>query len=194
MADGAQLLDTREQAEFEGAHLLGALNIGLGGSFATWSGTILDQDRQVILIAEPGREAEAATRLGRIGFDNVAGYLAGGMQQLDDAPDLVERTERITAASLAEQLAGPEPPLIVDVRTPREWGEGHIDNAVNLPLSQLAERTGELPDRPLVIYCASGYRSAIATSLLGREGRPKIANLVGGLAAWESAALETVAA
>ena len=78
--DGAQLLDTRDSAEFEAAHMRGAVNVGLGGSYATWCGTILDRVRPVVLIAHPGREVEAATRLGRIGFDNVAGYLAGGIQ------------------------------------------------------------------------------------------------------------------
>jgi glyoxylase-like metal-dependent hydrolase (beta-lactamase superfamily II)/rhodanese-related sulfurtransferase len=190
--DGAQLLDTREQADFEGAHIRGALNIGLGGSFATWSGTLLDAQRPVVLVAEPGTEIEAATRLGRIGFDTVAGYLEGGMQQLDHAPDVIERTERITAGSAAEQLAAPDPPQLIDVRTTGEWAEGHIDGALNVPLSQLAERLGELSaDRPLIVHCASGYRSAIAESLLRREGLPQVANLVGGLAAWTAAQLPT---
>jgi len=194
VAQGAQLLDTRDQAEFEGAHIRGALNIGLGGSFATWCGTILDPGRTVVLVAEPGREVEAATRLGRIGFDTVAGYLAGGMQQLERAPELVGRIERITAASTAEQLGAPDPPLLLDVRTIREHGEAHIKGAVSMPLSQLAEHVGELPaDRAIVVYCASGYRSAIASSMLRREGLPRVANLVGGLGAWNSAQLATVA-
>ena len=192
---GAQLLDTRDQAAFEGAHVRGALNIGLGGSFATWCGTILDYERAVVLVADPGREVEATTRLGRIGFDTVVGYLTGGMQQVDDAPHLIERTERITASSAAEQLAASPGPLMVDVRTTAEWSVAHVDGAVNFPLSQLSERAAELPhDRPLIIYCASGYRSAIATSLLSREGLPQVANLVGGLGAWDSARLPTVAA
>jgi rhodanese-related sulfurtransferase len=192
---GAQLLDTREQPEFEGAHIQGALNVGLGGSFATWCGTLLDPHRPVALVAEPGRELEAATRLGRIGFDTVAGYLTGGMQQLDHVPELIERTERITAGSAAEQLAGPEAPGLVDVRTAREWSEVHIAGAVNLPLSQLPERLGELPaNQPLIVHCASGYRSSIATSLLRREGFMRVANLVGGLAGWTAAQLPTVTA
>ncbi len=195
MESGAQLLDTREQAEFEGAHIRGAINIGLGGSFATWCGTILDPQRSVVLVAEPGRETEAATRLGRIGFDTVAGYLAGGMQQLDDAPELVERTERITASAAAEQLAASPHPLVVDVRSSREWNEGHVEGALNLPLSQLSDRLQELPsDQPLIVYCASGYRSTIATSLIRREGRDEVLNLVGGLGAWDSARLPTVSA
>ncbi len=190
---GAQLLDTREAAEFEGAHLRGAVNIGLGGSYATWCGTILDQERPVVLIAEPGRELEAAKRLGRIGFDNVEGYLAGGMQQLEQAPELVERIERVTAASLAEQLASFAPPSLIDVRTTREWNEGHIDGATNVPLSQLADRIHEIPsDTPLVVYCGGGYRSAIASSLLRRAGLRRVTDLVGGLGAWESAQAASV--
>jgi rhodanese-related sulfurtransferase len=191
---GAQLLDTREGVEFEGAHVRGAVNVGLGGSFATWCGTILDRERPLVLVSEPGREVEAATRLGRIGFDNVAGYLDGGMELLQDAPGLVERTERLTAAALAEQLASPRPPLLVDVRSEREWQTGRIDGAVNVPLSRLRERIATLPpERVLVTYCASGYRSAIAASMLRREGRRTVGDLVGGLAAWQAARLETVA-
>ena len=190
VADGAQLLDTRDSAEFEGAHLRGALNVGLGGSFATWCGTLLDPDRPVVIVAEPGREHEAAMRLGRIGFDTVAGYLAGGMLELDGAPELVERTERITAASLAEQLASPVPPAVLDVRAPGEWRISHIDGAINVPLSQLRDRIDEIPrDRELVVYCESGYRSAIAISLLRRAGLSEVANLVGGLGAWGAARL-----
>jgi len=192
---GAQLLDCRDPTEFAGAHLRGSLNIGLGGSFATWCGTLLDRERPIVVIAEPGREVEAATRLGRIGFDMVAGYLDGGMQGAEDAPELIERTERITAMSAAEQLSGGSPPVLVDVRTAREYGDGHIDHAVNLPLSQLATRVWELPaDRPLVVYCAGGYRSAVALSLMRREGLSDVANLVGGIGAWEAAKLETVGA
>jgi hydroxyacylglutathione hydrolase len=191
--DGAQLLDTRDQADFEGAHVRGALNVGLGGSFATWCGTLVDHERPVVVVAEPGREVEAATRLGRIGFDSVAGYLTGGMQQLDDFPELVERTNRITAGSAAELLAEPDPPQLVDVRTTREWTEAHIDGAINLPLSQLAERLDELPaDSPVIVHCASGYRSSIAASLIQRQGL-RVANLVGGLAAWTSAQLPMIA-
>ncbi|MGO9884570.1 MAG: MBL fold metallo-hydrolase [Solirubrobacteraceae bacterium] len=192
--DGAQLLDTRDAAEFEGAHLEGALNIGLGGSFATWCGTLLDPERPVVVIAEPQRELEAATRLGRIGFDTVAGYLVGGMQELEDAPQLVGRIERITAGSLAEQLDSAQPPVVIDVRNPGEWGASHIEGAVNMPLSQLAGRVDELArDRKLIVYCASGYRSAVAVSLLRREGLTEVANLVGGLGAWEAAKLAVVA-
>ncbi|MBV9336284.1 MAG: MBL fold metallo-hydrolase, partial [Solirubrobacterales bacterium] len=113
-AHGAQLLDTREPAQFAGAHLRGSVNVGLSGSYATWCGTLLDCDRPIVLISEPGRELESATRLGRIGFDRVAGYLAGGMEPLDGRPELIQRTHRITAGSLAEQLESRRPPTLLD--------------------------------------------------------------------------------
>jgi hydroxyacylglutathione hydrolase len=192
---GVQLLDTREPAAFEGAHLVGSVNVGLGGSYATWCGTVLDGERPVVIVAEPGREQESAVRLGRIGFDIVAGYLDGGMQALAARPELVGRVERVTAATLAEQLESPEPPAVVDVRTVREWDERRIEGSVNVPLARLAERIEELPrDRPLVVHCATGYRSAIAVSLLLRDGFTAVSDLVGGIAAWESSRLETVPA
>jgi glyoxylase-like metal-dependent hydrolase (beta-lactamase superfamily II)/rhodanese-related sulfurtransferase len=184
---GAQLLDTREAAIFDGAHLKGSLNVGLGGSYATWCGTLLDPERPIVLIAEPGREVEAATRLGRIAFDTVAGYLAGGMESLADRPALIDRVERITAGSLAERLACPESPLLMDVRAPDEWRDQRIAAAVNVPLGRLPEQMATLPcEQAIVVYCSSGYRSAIAASLLQREGHRDVADLVGGLPAWQA--------
>jgi hydroxyacylglutathione hydrolase len=187
LSAGAQLLDTRDGAKFEAAHLKGSVNVGLGGSYATWCGTLLDPERPIVLIAEPGRELEAATRLGRIAFDTIAGYLAGGMEALAGEPDLIDRIERITAGSLTEQLVAQAPPLLIDVRAPGEWEQERIDSAVNVPLSRFPERLETLPrDREIVVYCASGYRSAIAAGLLRRDGFPHVADLVGGMAAWAS--------
>jgi glyoxylase-like metal-dependent hydrolase (beta-lactamase superfamily II)/rhodanese-related sulfurtransferase len=192
---GAQLLDTRDAADFEAAHMRGAVNIGLSGSFATWCGTLLEPERMVVLIADPGREVEAATRLGRIGFDTVAGYLAGGMQQLDQAPWLVDQIDRLTARAVAEQLESARPPVVIDVRTPREWREGHINGAVNVPLARLDGQLDDISaDRQLIVCCAGGYRSAIACSILRRAQRPLVADLIGGVAAWEAANMETVGA
>jgi hydroxyacylglutathione hydrolase len=183
-AHDAQLLDARDPADFAGAHLAGSVNIPLGGSYATWAGTILDHERPIVLLAEPGREQEAAVRLGRIGFDNVAGYVDGGMQALESRPELVRRLERITAATVAERLADVGRPLVVDVRSEPEWRQQRIDSSVNVPLGRLLDRLDELPrDRQLVVHCATGYRSAIATSLLRRHGF-EVADLIGGIAAW----------
>jgi hydroxyacylglutathione hydrolase len=192
---GAQVLDTREPVDFEGAHLRAAINIGLGGSYATWCGTVLDRERPVVLVTAAGSEEEAALRLGRIGLDIIAGHLHDGMAALAERPELVARVERVTAAALAEQLDGGEPPLVLDVRTEGEWQSGRIAESVNIPLARLAERLDELPrERAIVVHCTSGYRAAIAASILQAAGFGDVADLVGGLAAWESSRLETVAA
>jgi rhodanese-related sulfurtransferase/glyoxylase-like metal-dependent hydrolase (beta-lactamase superfamily II) len=194
--EGAQVLDVRDPAEYAGAHLRGSVNIGLGGSYATWAGTLLDPARPIAILAEPGREVEAATRLGRIGFDRVAGYLDGGMQALEDRPELVARTDRITAPTLAEQLGEGNggAPIVLDVRTAPEWEAGHIEGSVNIPLNRLPDRLAEVPrgDR-VVVHCATDYRSSIAASLLEQAGITEVANLVGGIQAWEASRLETAA-
>jgi glyoxylase-like metal-dependent hydrolase (beta-lactamase superfamily II)/rhodanese-related sulfurtransferase len=191
-ADGAHLLDVRTAADFAGAHLRGSVNIGLDGSFATWSGTLLDPSHPIVVIADPGREDEAATRLGRIGFDNVAGYLEGGMQALEPRPEHVSRTERVTAQTLAEQLEHDPRPFVLDVRTDGERQEGSIDGSVHVPLSRLLGQLDVVPvDRDVVVVCGSGYRSSIASSLLQRDGREQVTDLVGGMAAWSASRLAT---
>ncbi|MEE9277144.1 MAG: MBL fold metallo-hydrolase [Dehalococcoidia bacterium] len=183
---GAQVLDARDQAAFAGAHLSGALNVPLGGEYASWCGALLSQERPIVIVAEPGREKEASMRLGRIGFDHVAGYLEGGMQALAARPDLAEGLDRFTAVALAEQLQAPQPPFVLDVRRQPEWQDGHIENSVHIPLHELSERLDELPrDRQIVLYCTSGYRSAIAASLLQQRGLTDVADLVGGVEAWK---------
>jgi rhodanese-related sulfurtransferase len=185
---GAQIVDVRAAIDYEGAHLHGSLNIGLAGKYATWAGTVLDKERPIVIIAEPGNEPEAAMRLGRIGFDLVAGYLNGGPRALEHRPDLLRRTERITAATLAEQLQSPAPPVVLDVRTENERQTGAIPSSMHIPLNRLEDRVSELPrDQRLVVHCAGGYRSAIAASLLEREGIDQVVDLVGGFAAWEKA-------
>jgi glyoxylase-like metal-dependent hydrolase (beta-lactamase superfamily II)/rhodanese-related sulfurtransferase len=192
---GAQLLDTREAADFEGAHLVGSINIGLGGQYASWAGMLLRRDTPIVLIADPKTQEEAAMRLGRIGFDHMAGYLDGGMQALSSRPDLVQRTERITAATLAEHLQMDDPPVVLDVRTSGERRQKRIPGSLHIPLNHLEERLNELPaDRTVVVHCAGGYRSAIAASLLKRRHIDQVMDLVGGIAAWEAARMEVATA
>jgi glyoxylase-like metal-dependent hydrolase (beta-lactamase superfamily II)/rhodanese-related sulfurtransferase len=193
---GAQVLDTRDPVEFAAAHLAGSLNIGLGGQYATWAGTVLSRNAPIVIIADPGREGEAATRLGRIGFDHVAGFLEGGLGSLAPRPDLTTTTERVSAAFAADRLGargeGPAAtvPLLIDVRAPAERMEKYIEGSTSVPLNHLVERLDELPrDRPLLVYCAGGYRSSIAASLLQRSGFKAVAEIAGGIAAWETADL-----
>jgi rhodanese-related sulfurtransferase len=190
---GAQILDVRDPAEYAKGHLAGSINIGLGGQYATWAGTVLDRSRPIVIIAEPGREQEAALRLGRIGFDHVKGYLREGMEALAARPDLVWPTERLSAPMVADELAGSEPPLVLDIRNPREWATKHIDGSVNIPLNHLQERISEIPrDRRIAVHCAGGYRSSIAASILHQYGITQMTEMAGGLAAWEAARLPVV--
>ncbi len=187
---GAQILDVRDPAEYAKGHLAGTVNIGLGGQYANWAGTVLNPGKPIVIIAEPGRESEAALRLGRIGFDHVKGYLAGGMEALAGRPDLVRATDRISAPLVAKDLTGADPPLLLDVRNPREWTAKHIEGSVNMPLNHLEERVDEIPrDRRIAIHCAGGYRSSIAASILHRHGVTRFVEMAGGLAAWEAASL-----
>jgi rhodanese-related sulfurtransferase len=186
--EGAQLVDVRDPDEFSKAHLAGSINIGLGGQYATWAGTLLNREKPIVLIANPGREQEAATRLGRIGFDHLAGFLQDGVNALELRPELVEGTDRIAPAELAEALASPNPPLVLDVRAPKEVQAKRIEGSLNLPLNHLEERLGELPrDRKIVVHCAGGYRSSIAVSLLQKHHIKNLLELSGGMAAWEAA-------
>ncbi len=190
---GAQLLDVREASEYAKGHLAGSINIGLAGQYATWAGTVLHRAKPILIIAEPGREQEAALRLGRIGFDHVKGYLHGGMEALAGRPDLVWPSERLSAPMVAEELASADPPLLLDVRTAREWATKHIEGSVNIPLNHLLERLGEIPrDRSIAVHCAGGYRSSIAASILHQHGITHLVEMAGGLAAWDAAQLPVV--
>lgn len=189
-AQGALVLDTRDPGEFAAAHLAGSINIGLGGQYATWVGTVLDRKDSIVIVAPPGRENEAAIRLGRIGFDQVAGFLKDGMQSLNTRPDLTISTERLSAAFAAEVLHSPQPPMLVDVRAPREREQKHIAGSTGIPLNHLAENVGMLlKDRATLVYCAGGYRSSIAASLLQNRGFSDVSEIAGGIAAWEAANL-----
>ncbi len=186
--DGAQVLDTRDAADFAAAHLRGSLNVGLGGQYATWSGTILDHAKPIVIICASGAEAESSMRLGRIGFDNVVGHLHDGLLALADRPDLTESTTRLSPAvandAIARGLVTP-----VDVRQPGEHDTKRVPGTLHLPLSRLAAHAADLPTgRPLLLFCAGGYRSSVAASLLQARGYD-VRELAGGLAAWEQAGL-----
>jgi len=188
-ARGAQVLDTRESGAFAAAHLAGSINIGLIGQYATWAGTMLSR-APIVLVADPGTEMESALRLGRIGFDHVAGYLAGGLASAEAGPARIVATERVGADVAASRLSSAAPPVLLDVRTAGERAQKRIDGSLHIPLNHLSDRLSEIPvGQPVLLHCAGGYRSSIAASLLQREGLTEVSELAGGIAAWETAGL-----
>ena len=184
---GVQLLDTREAGEFAAAHVTGALNIGLRGSYATWAGSLLDRERPIVIVADPGAERESALRLGRIGFDHVIGYLDGGMASVASRSDLVSETTRLSPERAAELLASSASVMLIDVRATGERATKSIARSQHIPLQRLIDGVRDVPpDTPLLVHCAGGYRSSAAASLLQRAGFTNVSELAGGLAAWEA--------
>jgi len=184
--EGAQLLDTRDPTEFAAAHLPGSVNIGLAGQYATWAGTLLDPSKPIVIVADPGAETQSAMRLGRIGFDRVEGFLEGGLS----AATSVLTTDRLSPRAASDRMAGTNAPLVIDVRTPRERAEKSISGTTHRPLNTFISGFTDIArDRPLIVFCAGGYRSSIAASLLQREGFTNVSELAGGIAAWEAAGL-----
>ena len=187
---GAVLLDAREPADFAAAHLRGAVNIGLRGRFAEWAGAVLGPDRDVVLVGDPAIAVEAKVRLGRIGYDTVAGQLDDLARVCVTRPDLIEASSRLTIEQLAE-LHGLEPGLqVVDVRGPAETALGTLPGAREIPLAVFPRSLDGL-DRsaPVLVYCASGYRSQVAASVLDAAGFADVSDLLGGYLAWEAAGL-----
>ncbi len=183
-ADGAVVVDGRPAEMFASGHLRGSVNVGLDGRFAEYAGDVLRPGQQVVLVTEPGRESEARVRLARIGFDHVVGALEGLDQALLEHPELATTAPRVTAAELQEWQQDLPDLQLVDVRNPTECEGGMVDGAVNLPLPNLLDRLDELdPQRPTVVYCAGGYRSATAASLLRSRGFSTVADVYGGYGA-----------
>ena len=185
--DGAQILDVRDPDDYAAAHLAGSTNVSLQSRFASWAGALLTPARPIAIVAPPGREHEAAVRLGRIGFDNVLGYLDGGIEAARSRPEVVRRIRRVGPGELARELTQ-EPMALVDVRFPGEWAQGAIPGAVHIPLDQLEERLAEIPrEGRVAVYCQSGMRSSTAASLLEQAGFGDVIDLAGGYAGWSAA-------
>lgn len=185
-AAGAVVVDARDPQEFAGGHLSGAVNVPADGRFAEQAGTVLDPADELLVMAPQNREEEVVTRLARVGFDRVVGYLRHPEDALEELADEVAPASRVTAARLRAALSADNPPVVVDVRTCGEReANGFIGSALHIPLSELPARSGELPaDRPLVLHCAGGHRSSIAASLLRRRGFRDVSDILGGYAAW----------
>ena len=186
-AQSGQVVDTRDPEEFARRHLAGSLNIGLGGMFASWAGSLLDLSVPVLLICDHDKHTEAVLRLGRVGFQSIGGYLEGGLAAFEARPDLLASGSRVDPSELQQQRGEDPPTLVLDVRGSGERDASHIPGSVHIPLPELEDRWEELPSRgPLTVHCATGYRSSIAASLLRRLGR-EASDLRGGIEAFAAA-------
>ena len=191
---GALVLDTRPAAEYGAGHIAGSLQIGLSGQFASWAGTLIRPEIPILLVTgDSASVAEARTRLARVGLENVAGYLDGGVLAWDQAGRPLSGTEQISVDALRDRLHEESENLqVLDVRRPAEWQAGHIGNAMHVPLNALSQQCDRLDrSRPVAVICASGYRSSIATSALEGLGFDHAINVVGGMTAWIAAKFET---
>ena len=183
--DGATVMDVRDPDDYCRVHLQGSMNIGLRGKYAFWAGSLLDPKRPLVILADPGREQEAAAELGRIGFQEVMGYLEGGPAALTLPEAPTATLERIDGSELQHRMEAGKPLLLLDVRTPEEHLARRIPGSINVPLSDMEERMAELPqDRHMAVYCLGGYRSTIACSMLKARGYHRLTDLAGGFRAW----------
>ena len=192
---GAILLDTRDPGAFAAGSLVGSVNVGLEGRFAQYVGSVVHADEQVVLLAEPGTELEAKVRLGRIGYDHIVGYVENLYEVFQEHPELVQAGSRLTVQAFEERQRNISALQVVDVRNPSETEEGSIPGAYTLPVPRLRDGMQTLDrSRPTVVFCAGGYRSSIAASLLRREGFEDVSDILGGYHAWDAARVRHTAA
>ncbi len=179
------ILDTRDANEFTQGFIPASISIGLEGRFAEWAGAILPFDEGILLVCDEGKEEETIIRLARVGFDKVKGYLKGGFDAWKNAGETVDLIIDVEADELAMDIPHDNKLVVIDVRKETEFADGHVKNAVNLPLSEMND-PGLLADiderENLYVHCAGGYRSVIASSLLKRQGFHNLRNIVGGWA------------
>jgi hydroxyacylglutathione hydrolase len=186
---GGKVIDIRSADAFATGHIPGTINIPSGKSFSTWAGWLMPYDRDFHLLVDDGARLDQAVKdLAMIGLERIAGYVLPDMLEAWTASGrALETTPQMTVDQLAAALETGRV-SVVDVRDPSEWESGHISQVPNVPLGYLEERLGELPkDRPLVVHCQGGGRSAIAASVLQAHGIGDVINLNGGLDAWERA-------
>ena len=177
----ALILDTRAANIFAKGFIPNSINIGIDGSFAMWVGEMIsDINQEILLITEPGREEEVMIRLSRVGYDHTIGYLEGGFEAWEKAGKEIDTFERITAKDLAEKMKT-EKIALFDVRKKSEYDSEHVVDAVNVPLNEINQHLATFPkDKSFVIYCAGGYRSMIAASILKQRGFDNFKDVVEG--------------
>src|SRR5262249_44340765 len=187
---GHLVLDVRPAAQFGNGHVPGAINIALGGQFASWAGTLVKPNTPVLLVAEE-REGidEAVQRLARVGIESVKGFLGGGMYAWDKAGEAVAAVAQMPVDELRHQMDEKPGLQLLDVRRPSEYDGGHAPGFVNVPLPHLEKEVAKFdPARPIAVMCQGGYRSSAGTSILAKHGFKQVFNVVGGFAAWSNLA------
>lgn len=183
MDENVIVLDTRRADVFTQGFVPGSIFIGLEGRFAEWAGSLLPFDSPMILVTVPGKEKETIIRLARVGFDKVKGYLAGGYETWQHAGEPVDMIIDIEADELMMDIPHDNNLIVVDVRRETEFADGHLKNAVNIPLNEMTDpgSMANIEDtQNLYVHCLGGYRSVIASSLLKRQGIHNLRNIVGG--------------
>jgi hydroxyacylglutathione hydrolase len=181
--NNAVILDVRHEDDFAKGHIPGSIFIGIQGNFAPWVGAVLmNVEQPILLVAPEEREEEAITRLARVGFDNVLGYLNGGMETWADAGFETDQVASVSPQIFAEDIANSKK-IIVDARKPGEFESEHIENAINIPLDNVMQRIDEIPMKELFyVHCAGGYRSMIMASILKSHGIHNMINVEKGMA------------
>lgn len=192
---GHLILDVRSAHDFGEGHVPGSLNIGLGGQFASWAGTLISMGTPIVIVAESDAKVdEAVMRLARVGIETVAGYLQGGTKAWRDAGLGMAHLTQISVADLRHLIEKDNNLQVVDVRRSPEYASGHVPQAVHAPLSTLPSTVTNLaldPTKPTAVICAGGYRSSIATSILKQHNFKKLLNVTGGTGAWIDAGYPT---
>ncbi len=177
------ILDTRRALNFTHGFVPGSISIGLEGRFAEWAGSLLPFDAPILLVTDPGKEKETIIRLARVGFDKVQGFLEGGYETWKNSGEQIDLIVDIEPDELMMDIPFDPKLLIVDVRRPAEYAEGHLRDAVNIPLNDMID-PGSMAnikdDQNVYVHCTGGYRSVIAASLLKRQGFDNIRNVQGG--------------
>lgn len=183
IANEILVLDTRNEEVFTHGFIPGSISIGLEGRFAEWAGSLLSFEQPMIIVAENGKEKEAIIRLARVGFSNVIGYVDGGFEAWKNAGEDIDMIINVEADELAMDIPFDEKLVVLDVRKPTEFAEGHVKNAVSIPLDEMTDPVSLSDfeeDQNIYVHCQGGYRSVIASSLLKRQGIHNIRNVVGG--------------
>jgi len=185
MTQDALVVDTRPATQFTQEFIPESIFVGLEGRFAEWAGSLLPFDKEIILVCEEGKEKEAITRLARVGFSKVVGYLKGGIEAWKSSGEPMDMLIDVEADELAMDIPFDDNLVVLDVRRPTEYADGHVKDAINLPLSDMtdAAHLAQFDDEQnIYVHCAGGYRSVIAASILKRQGIHNLRNVLGGWA------------